>query len=258
MFNNNPNPAKPKPPCPPRIIYAIAGSGPTGPTGPTGPVGPATITVGTTTTGLPGSEASVTNSGTSVNAVLDFVIPEGPTGPTGATGAVGATGEIGPTGPTGPTGAMGPQGIQGPIGNNGLSAYASIYSTSSQTVNLTPSTEEQVTLGTTGPKLNFITTSTDLTVEDDGTYEIIYMLNGSSNAQETVTLEVRKNSQPLEGASITRTLQSGVNTLYYGSFLADLEEDDAIDLALVTTGTANITLATSGTNAFLSLKKISA
>lgn len=50
--------------------------------GPTGPSGPATITVGTTTTGDPGTEASVTNVGTSENVVLNFVIPQGPTGPT--------------------------------------------------------------------------------------------------------------------------------------------------------------------------------
>lgn len=55
--------------------------GPTGPQGPTGPSGAGTITVGTTTTGNPGEEASVTNSGTSQNVILDFVIPAGPTGP---------------------------------------------------------------------------------------------------------------------------------------------------------------------------------
>ena len=61
---------------------------------PTGPTGSATVTVGTTTTGAPGTEASVTNSGTATNAILNFVIPQGPTGPTGIEG---------PTGPTGPT-----------------------------------------------------------------------------------------------------------------------------------------------------------
>ena len=62
-----------------------------GPTGPTGPQGPATVTVGSTTTGVPGTAASVTNTGTSDNAILSFVIPAGETGPTGS---------VGPTGPT--------------------------------------------------------------------------------------------------------------------------------------------------------------
>ncbi len=57
----------------------------TGPTGPTGPQGPATITIGTTSTGVPGSAATVFNSGTPENNVLNFVIPAGATGPIGAT-----------------------------------------------------------------------------------------------------------------------------------------------------------------------------
>lgn len=40
----------------------------------------ASITVGTVTTGEPGSQASVTNSGTNKDAVLDFTIPRGNTG----------------------------------------------------------------------------------------------------------------------------------------------------------------------------------
>lgn len=57
--------------------------GPTGPTGPTGPQGlpAATINVHSTTTGAPGTNASVTNSGTAENVQLDFVIPAGVTGP---------------------------------------------------------------------------------------------------------------------------------------------------------------------------------
>ena len=74
-----------------------------GPTGPTGPQGPATITIGTTTTGESGTNASVTNSGTDENAVLDFVIPRGDTGATGPQGEQGIEGPTGPTGATGPT-----------------------------------------------------------------------------------------------------------------------------------------------------------
>ena len=58
----------------------------TGPTGPTGPAGEdgvsPTVTVGTTLTGDPGTEASVTNSGTETDVILDFVIPEGIAGET--------------------------------------------------------------------------------------------------------------------------------------------------------------------------------
>lgn len=58
--------------------------GPQGDTGATGSQGPqgdaATITVGTVSTTAYGNTASVTNSGTEQDAVLDFVIPQGKPG----------------------------------------------------------------------------------------------------------------------------------------------------------------------------------
>ena len=67
--------------------------GETGATGATGAQGPrgeqgvpgtaATIQIGTVTTGQPGTDASVTNSGTQQAAVLNFVIPQGAKGDTG-------------------------------------------------------------------------------------------------------------------------------------------------------------------------------
>ena len=66
--------------------------GDTGDTGPQGQPGQAaTVQVGQVTTGEPGSDASVTNSGTSNAAVLDFSIPRGATG---AKGDIGATPNI--------------------------------------------------------------------------------------------------------------------------------------------------------------------
>ena len=56
----------------------------------------ATVQVGTTTTGAPGTNASVTNTGTESNAVLNFVIPAGTTGANGANGTA-ATVQVGTT-----------------------------------------------------------------------------------------------------------------------------------------------------------------
>lgn len=61
--------------------------GNTGATGDTGPQGASgTMAVGTVTTGTAGSSASVTNSGTSTAAILDFTIPRGDVGAAGADG----------------------------------------------------------------------------------------------------------------------------------------------------------------------------
>lgn len=67
--------------------------GPPGDTGATGAA--ATVAVGSVTTGAPGSNADVTNVGTSAAAVLNFVIPRGDVGAAGADGNDGAAGADG-------------------------------------------------------------------------------------------------------------------------------------------------------------------
>ena len=108
----------------PNITYTCVG--PTGPTGPAGPAG-ASVTVGTTTTTAPGTNASVVNTGTPSNAVLEFNIPAGATGPTGPAGPQGAQGIQGEQGPTGPAGPQGAQGIQGEQGPTARCNKSSIY-----------------------------------------------------------------------------------------------------------------------------------
>ncbi|MGI6054947.1 MAG: collagen-like protein, partial [Clostridium sp.] len=70
----------------------------------------ASVSIGSVTTGLPGSSASVTDTGTTRDAILNFVIPAGVTGPAGDPGPTGATGPQGPEGPAGPQGPQGPAG----------------------------------------------------------------------------------------------------------------------------------------------------
>lgn len=82
--------------------------GDTGATGPQGPQGnAATVSIGSTTTLPVGYDATVTNSGSIYNAVLNFGIPQGPRGPQGATGATGAKGDKGDQGNPGPQGEKG-------------------------------------------------------------------------------------------------------------------------------------------------------
>lgn len=82
----------------------------------------ATISVGSTTTGNAGTSASVTNSGTSSAAVLDFVIPRGDTGATGATGPAGADGTAA-TVTIGTTTTL-PEGSSATVTNSGTSSAA--------------------------------------------------------------------------------------------------------------------------------------
>lgn len=78
---------------------ATGATGPAGPTGATGATGPAgTITVGAVNTGSAGTNVSVTNSGTSTAAILNFTIPRGDAGSdatvTAGTGIAVSTGQV--------------------------------------------------------------------------------------------------------------------------------------------------------------------
>jgi len=70
--------------------------GDTGPAGATGSAG--TVTIGTTVTGSAGGNASVSNSGTSSDAVLSFTLPKGASGTAGIQGSIGLTGATGAAG----------------------------------------------------------------------------------------------------------------------------------------------------------------
>ena len=149
------------------ILNFVIPRGPTGPQstlpGPKGETGTAaTIAVGNTTTLAPGSNASVSNKGTSAAAVFDFGIPKGDTGPQGLKGETGATGttpnvQVGSTttgspgtqasvtrsGPDAnptfsfviPKGDTGPQGLKGDKGETGATGSASVGNKGPITVN---------------------------------------------------------------------------------------------------------------------------
>ena len=139
------------------MLNFVIPAGATGANGADGADGTAaTVQVGTTTTGAPGTNASVTNTGTESNAVLNFVIPAGATGAAGVAGTA-ATVQVGttttgtpgtnasvtntgtdsnavlnfviPAGATGATGATGANGADGATGADGTAATIQVGST---------------------------------------------------------------------------------------------------------------------------------
>jgi hypothetical protein len=85
----------------------------------------ATIGTPTITTGLAGTEASVTNSGTSSAAVFDFVIPRGDAGTNGTNGTNGNDGEDGAAATIeDPTITTGLAGTEASVTNSGTSSAA--------------------------------------------------------------------------------------------------------------------------------------
>ena len=125
----------------------------------------ATVEVGTTTTGAPGTNASVVNSGTAVNAVFDFTIPRGDQGIQGIQGQQGL------------------QGIQGPVGATGNAGAAATIAVGS-TETLAPGSTAYVTNGGTSSAavLNFgLVTGQKGDKGDDGA-------NGNDGAAATISV----------------------------------------------------------------------
>ena len=223
----------------PNITYTCFG-----PTGPTGPTGPATITVGVTTTTAPGTNASVVNTGTPSNAILDFNIPAGATGPQGPQGIQGQTG---PTGPTGPA---------GPAGTTETTTYGRKYDTSQTPLSLTASVSQDVPLASNGPA-NGVTqeTANKLTIPTNGIYKIDYYFSGSTNTATDVTITLNQNTTPISNTTINKNLTANVDTDFVGSTIANFNANDKIGLSIEATNTATISPA-SDTSAYINIIKI--
>ena len=102
-----------------------------------------TISIGTTNNLVAGSQATVSNVGTTTNQILNFGIPQGLKGDIGLTGEIGLTGATGSQGIQGEIGPQGYQGIQGSAGNAGINGtntslsigtVTSLYPTATPTI----------------------------------------------------------------------------------------------------------------------------
>ena len=255
--------------------------------GPTGPQGPATIAIGSVTTGAPGSSATITNSGTNENVILNFTIPrgatgatgsqglQGPTGPQGAQGAQGPQGQAGPTGPTSPKGdqgAQGPQGVAGPSGAQGLqgptgptgpaaeiptNTYGRKYDTTENNITLEQNISQDIPLGSNGPS-NGITLETQnkLTIPTTGIYKVDYYFSGSASTNADVTVNVKQNSTPIGSTTINKNLTANVDADFVGSTINSFTAGDKIGLSIESTVAATISPA-SDTSTYLNIIKIS-
>ena len=240
--SKNPNcgccpPPPPMPTCcfqgPPGVTGAVGATGATGATGMA-----ATVQVGTTTTGAPGTNASVTNTGTESNAVLNFVIPAGATGATGANGATGADGtaatiQVGTT----TTGAPGTEasvtntGTESnavlnfviPAGATGASAAESrpsvlaVQDTTEQALTENTPVSFAVNLLQSGTDLTHAAGSNQITVETPGIYQAAFTAEvsptGTATLPLTISLSLEQGTTILETSSTTMTTAEQSNTL---------------------------------------------
>ena len=143
------------------------------------------MAVGNVTTGDPGTQASVTNSGTEQEATLDFVIPQGPTGPTGETG---------------PTGSAPP------------ADFLNAYSTPPQGADSGSSLIFDRNGDSNGTSVTHALNSSDVVVQQPGFYSVSFNGAVSPVASATfplsVLLSLEQNGTNVAGAAARSSLQS--------------------------------------------------
>lgn len=218
--------------------YALRG--PTGAQGATGPAG--TITIGTVTTGEAGTDATVTNVGTSTNAILNFVIPQGATGEA-ATITIGTvtTGETASVTNVG-TATNAILDFVIPIKE---ALYASLQNETAVTQT------ETGTIPLTLIESNGITVADSvITITETGVYEIEYMVSAEAPVNAVVGLLINDTN-------VTNTntkLEDNKNVVTYKT-IRTLNENNTIALGLITV-TGTLTLEADGVNAYLVINKL--
>ena len=221
------------------VLNFVIPAGATGATGANGAAGTAaTVQIGTTTTGAPGTDASVTNTGTESNAVLNFVIPAGATGANGADGATGADGtaatvQVGTTitGAPGTNASVTNTGTESnavlnfviPAGATGASAAESrpsvlaVQDTTEQALTENTPVSFAVNLLQSGTDLTHAAGSNQITVETPGIYQAAFTAEvsptGTATLPLTISLSLEQGTTILETSSTTMTTAEQSNTL---------------------------------------------
>ena len=176
----------------------------------------ASVTVGTTTTGAAGTNASVTNVGTTQDAVLNFTIPRG------AQGVQGPQGIQGNTGPAGPTGPQGPMGDVAVITPEQQAAFT-MYSVPGQNTD-GPMTQKAVTdnFAEIGDSIN-----ADLDIDDENSNVIVRFSDGHVKTKEFDSRDLKTFVEDAEatdldiadenGNVIVRFADGHIRTKYFDS-----------------------------------------
>ena len=216
--------------------------------GPKGDPGPATISVGSTKTGDAGTSAIVTNSGTTKDVILDFVIPKEADGEKIAIGTTytldaNARAKVvdklvenihtiefyitqGFDGISGDPGQKGEQGVQGNPGDANLSAYANSYENNANSYNLIADVTNQVELGVKGTSKNMDTSFTNaIAIKEEGVFKVDYFFVAKSSAAGVISLELRKDNATMVGTKISKTVTTNEYASFNGSTIVSLKKE---------------------------------
>ena len=156
------------------------------------------------------------------NFVLDFTIPQGPTGP------------IGPS--------------------NGLNAYGGIYSNCLNVLYL--GIDNSVILPLNDKMLenhmNY-TTENSITIEQNGTYQISFVVDVATSKKANITVSVWDNENLVLATEKTKSLAINEKTVFSGNTICNLQKDSIIRITIASDVETEVAI---DENASLVIKKI--
>lgn len=147
-----------------------------------------------------------------------------------------------------------PQGPTGPTGPAGSDAYGGIYDDTSEVLD-NVRTLTTVPLTETMPSLNVTYSNNSIIIGESGVYELNYQCNLAPSTSSTITLTLRNGGNVISQTTIISELNDNYDSLISGNCLLELTSGSAIDMAISTSDSSNIILA-SGVNSYIIVKKI--
>lgn len=147
-----------------------------------------------------------------------------------------------------------PQGPTGPTGPAGSEAYGGIYDDTSEVLQ-DVGTLTTVPLTKTMPSLNVTYSNNSIIIGDSGVYELNYQCNLSPSSSSTITLTLRNSGNAISETTIVSQLNDNYDSLVSGNCLMELASGSTIDMAISTSDSSDIILA-SGVNSCIIVKKV--
>ncbi len=212
----------------------------------------ATVTVGTTTTGAPGTNASVTNSGTAQNAVLNFTIPAGQNGKTPVI-TVGLTTTLEPDEPATATATPTQNGVQidfgipkGEPGGTTPQSFASFINYIALFTNASPLLFYPLTADSTGqieqismdqislePGYYLISYSVSAILSEPGYMQVTPSYNSASHIETGIYFSTSQGSSTANGSN-TIIIYAPEKTTFYLTYNSNVESrDGAVSITIL-------------------------
>ena len=106
------------------------------------------------------------------------------------------------------------------------------------------------------PSENVTIGTNSVTVNEAGTYQIDYRVSGVADTAGDYTVSLIENGASVDGSDTTKTLATGENTDFVGSYITTLSAGDTVSLGIDGSTAGSTFTLSDGTNANLIVRQL--